>query len=138
MIVAALGRIQNPAYRPSGVINWKLSCSRPNGDVSLSFSIRKVFMGDDIKGVIESVVRERLFGAEIIAVRTEEDEDYQGDPIYRVTVIFDDRKGALDFQEVTGLARHLRARLDASNAFLHPVFRFISRSDAKKLAIAAA
>lgn len=95
-------------------------------------------MSDDIKRIIESVIRERLAGSEIVEVRVAEDEDYEGDRIFRVMVIFDASKGQLDSEKITGLARHLRSRLDSRNAFSHPIFRFVSKTDAKKLNAAAA
>lgn len=95
-------------------------------------------MRDEIKQIIESVVRERLAGSEILEVRIAEDEDYQGDHIVRVMVVFDASKGKLDSQKINGLARHLRSRLDSTDAFLHPVFRFVSQADAKRLNAAAA
>lgn len=95
-------------------------------------------MSDDIKAIIESVVRERLDGTQIQNVIITEDVDYEGDRVFRVMVVFDPAKGKLDSQRISGLARHLRSKLEESDAFSHPIFRFISQSDAKKLLSAAA
>lgn len=96
-------------------------------------------MSDDIKAIIESVVRERLEGAQVQRVIVTEDEDFEGDRIFRVMVVFDPSKGKLDSHRISGLARHLRSKLEESDAlFSHPVFRFISQADAKKLLPAAA
>ena len=95
-------------------------------------------MSDDIKAIIESVVRERLAGSQIQQVIIKEDEDYEGDRIFRVMVVFDATKGKLDSHRISGLARHLRSRLEGVDAFSHPIFRFVSQADAKKLLPAAA
>lgn len=95
-------------------------------------------MRDNLKDIIESVIRERLAGSTITEVRVTEDEDYEGDRILRVMVVFDGSKGRPDSHRMSGLARHLRSKLDAENAFSHPVFRFISQADAKRLTAAAA
>lgn len=96
-------------------------------------------MTADIKSIIEGVVRERLAAdARILDVRIEEDEDCDGDSVYRVMVIFDSETGRLNADKTAGLARHTRSRLSESNVFNFPIFRFISQSDAKKLQVAAA
>lgn len=93
-------------------------------------------MTEDIKQIIEGVVRERLTDTRIVDVQVTEDEDCDGDTVYRVNVIFDG--GPLDAHKTAGLVRHTRARLSKSNAFRFPIFRFISQADAKKLRAAAA
>lgn len=96
-------------------------------------------MTADIKSIIDGVVRERLASdARILDVRVEEDEDFDGDTVYRVMVIFDSATGRLSADKTAGLARHTRSRLSESNVFKFPIFRFISQSDAKKLQAAAA
>lgn len=95
-------------------------------------------MRDNIKAVIESVIRERLAGTTITEIRVVEDEDYEGDQILRVMIVFDSSKGMPESHKMSGLARHLRSKLDEADAFSHPIFRFISQSDAKKLTAAAA
>lgn len=90
-------------------------------------------MRDDVKHIIEEVVRDRLNGASVERVLVSEDEDSEGDRIFRVMVVFDSSKGKLDSHRTIGLARHLRAKLEDRGAFLHPVFRFVSSADAKKV-----
>jgi hypothetical protein len=95
-------------------------------------------MTADIKSIIEDVVRERLTDARITDVRIEEDEDSDGDTVYRIMVIFDNETGRLNADRTSGLARHLRSRLSESNVYNFPIFRFVSQADAKKLRAAAA
>lgn len=95
-------------------------------------------MTEDIKTAIEATVRERLSDAKVQNVTVTEGEDNEGDRIYRVLVVYDERSGKLDAHRMSGLARHIRARLDESQVFVHPIFRFVSQSDAKKLKSEAA
>lgn len=95
-------------------------------------------MKQDIKTLIESVVRQRLGEARVQKVIVKEDEDNEGDRILRVMVVFDGSKGSLDAHKMSGLARHLRAKMEEHDAFLHPVFRFVSQKEAKKVLSAAA
>jgi hypothetical protein len=95
-------------------------------------------MTNDIKEVIEAVVRERLSAAPILDVEIEEDEDFEGNAIFRVMVIYDQATGLIDAQKAAGLVRHTRSRLGEHNVVNFPIFRFVSQSDAKKLKSAAA
>jgi hypothetical protein len=95
-------------------------------------------MTNDIKQIIESVVRERLSEARILNVEVEEDEDLDGDTVFRVMVVYDQQNGVVDAHKAAGLARHTRSRLGQQNIFNFPIFRFVSQSDAKKLKAAAA
>ncbi len=90
-------------------------------------------MSDDLNAAIEAVVRERLAEANVQNVVVTEDQDVDGDRIYRVLVIYDGQTGKLDAHRTSGLARHLRSKLERYEAFTHPVFRFVSHADAKKL-----
>lgn len=95
-------------------------------------------MTNDIKQIIEAVVRERLADARILNVEIDEDEDFEGDTVYRVTVVYDHASGLVDADKASGLARHTRSKLGELNVFNFPIFRFVSQSDAKKLKAAAA
>lgn len=95
-------------------------------------------MTEDVAAIVEAVVRERLAEAQVQRVTVQEDEDHEGDRILRVMVVFDDSKGKLDPQRTLSLARHVRSRLDVVNAFLPPVFRFVSAADAARIPPAAA
>lgn len=95
-------------------------------------------MTEDIKTAIEATVRERLTEAKVQNVTVTEDKDNEGDRIYRVLVVYDARNGKLDAHRMSGLARHIRARLEASELSAYPIFRFVSQSDAKKLKSEAA
>lgn len=95
-------------------------------------------MTNDIRQIIEAVVRERLVDTRILNVEIDEDEDFEGDAVYRVTVVYDHVSGLVDADRAAGLARHTRSKLGERNVFTFPIFRFVSQSDAKKLKAAAA
>jgi hypothetical protein len=95
-------------------------------------------MVDDVKTIIEQVVRERLGDTNIIGVEIEEDNDSEVGSVYRVTVIYSHADGLVDAHKAAGLARHTRSRLSERNVFRFPIFSFVSQSDAKKLRSAAA
>lgn len=95
-------------------------------------------MANDVKKIIDKVVRERLSEACITDVLIEEDEGFDGEPIYSVIVIYDDKKGRLDTKQAVGLLRNIRSCLDDDDTLRFPIFRFVSRSDAKSLDTASA
>lgn len=91
----------------------------------------------EITEVIETCVRERFEGAPIEAIRVKSEVDYDGDTVYRVTVIFDAKKGPLDAHKTAGITRHIRHRLLAKDEDAFPIFAFVSKSDAANLTAAA-
>lgn len=93
-------------------------------------------MREDIKDIIEEVVRERLSNANIVDVRVDEDTDCDGEDVYRVSVIYAGHK--LDTEKTSSLIRYTRSRLRERNSYEFPIFRFISQSDMKRLRAAAA
>ena len=88
--------------------------------------------------LVASVVKERLGEAKIESIRVEEDVDHAGEPILRITVVFDSSAGELDTDRLVGITRHMRSRLDKKHTDAFPMFRFISKADAAKLKNAAA
>jgi hypothetical protein len=98
--------------------------------------VKKEWAMVDFGSIIEAVVRERLTGSKVLDVKVIEDIDVDGDPMYRVMVIVE--TGKLDVRKTTGLARYTRARLSKEGNRGFPIFRFVSKSDAKGLIAAAA
>ena len=94
-------------------------------------------MQADIKKALEKIVREQFAGVQIDAVRVEPDTDYDGNDIFRVTVVFDAKNG-LDAEKAKGLVRHMRAQLRKKADFAFPVVSFRSRTDDKRLNAEAA
>lgn len=92
----------------------------------------------EARSLIEEVVRDRFGDASIVSVHVREDEDFDGDIVLYVTVVFDAKK-PLDSDKTNSIVRHTRHRLmheRDDRAF--PVFSFVSKSDASRLKTAAA
>jgi len=90
-----------------------------------------------VHDLIESVVRRRFADASIEAVNITEDTDFDGDAVFRVTVVFNS-KGPLDSHKTTGIVRHLRHQLLERDESRFPVLTFLSKADAARLSPEAA
>jgi hypothetical protein len=90
----------------------------------------------DIKAYIEEVVRERVHSGEIVNITVTRDADEDGDDIFRINVIFDNKKKSLDAAETSQLTRHVWRRLIDLDVRGFPSFSFIAKSEAGKLAAA--
>lgn len=87
----------------------------------------------NVQKVVETVVKERFPDDVIRLVTAVKDVDSDGDPVLRVTVVFDSRHGLLDSDRMAGLVRHLRTRLAGADADLFPVVSYIALEEAAKL-----
>lgn len=104
---------------------------------AVNSGVRTGAMKADIKKTLEKIVREQFVGVQIDAVRVEPDTDYDGNDIFRVTIVFDAKNG-LDAEKAKSLVRHMRAQLTKKADFAFPVVAFRSRADDKRLKAAAA
>lgn len=95
-------------------------------------------IANDVKQIIDAVVRERLSDAHVLNIEFEEDGDFEEDSVFRIIVIYDEKKGRFDAKKAAGLTRHIRSRLGERELMRFPIFRFVSQSDARKLRGAAA
>jgi hypothetical protein len=91
-----------------------------------------------ISDIIEGIVRKQFADTPILAVRVSQDTDYDGDAVFRVTVIVDDGAAPLDAHKTSGIARHIRHKLLAKREDTFPILAFISKSDAKRMETEAA
>ncbi|MDO8297102.1 MAG: hypothetical protein Q7T19_11775 [Caulobacter sp.] len=94
-------------------------------------------MKREIVELIERTVREQFAGVKIESVGVSEDTDYDGEMVYRVRVVFD-QKGPLDSHKTSAIARHLRHKLVARQENAFPIVAFVSKSDAMGQKAAAA
>lgn len=83
-----------------------------------------------VKEAIRRVAAERLSDARIVSVEVREDTDFDGDPIFVVTLVVDAAEHRLDRRRVSGLVRHIRSKLAEINEYSFPLVSFISKSDA--------
>jgi hypothetical protein len=92
----------------------------------------------EIAEIIESVIRERLTGVDIDRVQINEETDYDGDAVFRIMVVFDNKKAPLDSQKTSGIVRHIRHKLLERQETAFPIFAFVSKSDAAGIKTEAA
>ncbi|MBB5518074.1 hypothetical protein [Amphiplicatus metriothermophilus] len=88
-------------------------------------------MQGKIRDIVEQVVKDRFPDARILSVSVNEDEDFEGERILRVTVVFDSATGLLDSQRAASLVRHMRPKLREAGEEAFPILSFISKADAE-------
>ena len=84
----------------------------------------------DLSQMIRNIASHQLAPAQIVDVRVEEDVDHDGDPILRITIIYDAAEENLDARRALGMARHLREPFEKRNIERFPVLRYLSKEDA--------
>lgn len=87
-------------------------------------------MGKQLEAAIEKVIREDFPDAKLLAVKIKEDEGFDGDPILRITVIFQTTHG-FDPKRAAGIVRRIRPALRENEVDAFPVFSFMSKKDAR-------
>jgi hypothetical protein len=93
----------------------------------------------DFAKVIEAVIRERFVDAGIEAVRVNKETDYDGDAIFRVTVVFNPKDNhPLDAHKTASITRHIRHKLLEEHEEAFPILAFVSKADAVGAGSAAA
>ncbi|WP_131196831.1 hypothetical protein [Lichenihabitans psoromatis] len=90
---------------------------------------------DQIQSVVDEVIRDRLQPVQIVSVHTVRDEDFEGDDIIRVTVVVDSPASAFDPARLSSLVRFLRPRLAEISEKSFPLISFMSKAEAKALAL---
>jgi hypothetical protein len=95
-------------------------------------------MDDALRELFSEVVKERFPDAVIDDITVVADEDSDGDPILRVTIVFDSEIADIEARSVASLTRHARPKLREHNDNRFPIFRFLSKRDNDRLAHAAA
>ena len=85
---------------------------------------------DAYHAAVQQVVEQQLAPAQIVNLSIEEAEDADGDPIFRILVVFKAEDDRLDPERVLGLRRHLREPLDALDSDRFPIFSFMTSEEA--------
>lgn len=90
-----------------------------------------------IDEIIRKVVEAQLAPAQVLKLSVKEDVDADGDPIFRIVVVFEAEENRLDPDRVVGLTRHLRNHLDELGDDLDelgperfPIFSFMTAEEA--------
>jgi hypothetical protein len=85
-----------------------------------------------LEDIVEDVLRERFDDVDIDDIQVRRDEDHDGDPILRITVVYNTKnKKGLDARKTSSIVRVMRPHLDQVNENAFPVVSFVSRSDWK-------
>ena len=90
----------------------------------------------NLKAEIDALVRSRIKSGNIVNVIVDRDENFQGESVINVKVIYDSKSKKLNPEEVVGLTRIVRSRLHELGEFSFPMFYYIFKAEAGKLAAA--
>lgn len=90
----------------------------------------------ELKSEIENVVRNEIHSGEIVNVIVDRDRNFDGDPIINVKIVYDNKKKKLDVDETLGLKTLVRKKLYEIGEDAFPIFYYILKSEAGKLAAA--
>ena len=88
-------------------------------------------MQENIDEALKKFVEKELYPAEIVDLKTEENEDADGDPVLWINVVYRTENNRLDPAKVGGLSRHLRARHGNLIADRYPLFSFMIPEEIK-------
>ena len=92
-------------------------------------------MADQTSTVIDAVVRECLPDLKVVDVRVADGIGRDGDALYWITIVYDgpgpDPRGRL------GLSTQARERLEQLGDRTYPIFSFVTKADARRLASAS-
>lgn len=90
-----------------------------------------------IHSEIDEIISRHFPKGAIKRVRVKKGEDHEGDPIYRVTVVYGTAR-QLDPRLTTSLTRVVRKRLSELGDEIFPVIGFVSEADDRSLKTEAA
>lgn len=86
-------------------------------------------MAASLQQLVSQVVKERFHGVAIDRVEVMPDVDHDGDPVLRITVVFDAEIEDVDVDELVALARHLRPKLIERGEQAFPMTSFMTKRD---------
>lgn len=90
-------------------------------------------MTGSLEDLILKTVKERLGNAIVESLSIEADEDSDGDPILRITVVFASEVKELESHRLAGLVRHVRPKLAECKESRFPIFRFVDKRENDRL-----
>lgn len=90
-----------------------------------------------LKSEIQKELRRLIQSGEILDISLERGQDSDRDDVIFVHVIFDNKTNRLDARETSVVTRHVRDRLSKIGESSFPLFYYIAKSEAGKLAAAS-
>lgn len=91
-------------------------------------------MHENFDETLKEIIQKRLEPAKIVNLSCQEDLDADGDPIFRIRVVFKAEDNLLDSNKTFGLARHLRETMGKIFVERHPIFYFSTKEEDKSIA----
>lgn len=107
-----------------------------NGSVDYIHMAMTVDASEELREFFAVLAREQFPDAAPEVVRVDEDCDADGDPIYRIYVVFQTAKD-LEHAKTLGFVRRVAPKLEERKDFHFPLFSFMTKADAKKILAAA-
>ncbi len=89
-----------------------------------------------LKNEIESVVRSEIHSGAIVNVIVDRDQNFDGEPIVNVKIVYDSKSKKLKTSETLGLKTIVRKKLYEIGEDAFPIFYYILKSEAGKLSAA--
>ena len=87
-----------------------------------------------VRKIIGDIVKAQLGREHVVSVTVEEDHDFDGDLVLRVTVVHKGDRNELDPSKLSGLLRHLRPALSKGGEGRFPVMSFVAAEERSELA----
>lgn len=85
-----------------------------------------------IKEIVDSILRERFEGVDIVSINVRPDKDDDGDDILVIDVVFDGKAKSLDASKTSGLVRRMIPEIQESGVRGFPILSFIAKSELRK------
>lgn len=86
----------------------------------------------NVKRIVEEVVREQFSSDAIRSVRVDMGTDDEGDRVLQVTIIVSKAFQKHDRAKILGLVRHIRSRLETEDSQGFPIVDFVSDAEVRK------
>lgn len=87
-----------------------------------------------VRKIVSDIVKTQLGREHVVSVTVEEDQDFDGDLVLRVTVVLKGDRDELDPSKLSGLLRHLRPALSKGGEDRFPVMSFVAAEERSELA----
>ena len=84
---------------------------------------------DSIKALVTKLVHREVRNLRLVDVLVDDEEDTDGNKLFKIDVIFEGNPNELDPRNLTSVLRHLRSTMVEQNQFAFPLLSFISQKD---------
>jgi hypothetical protein len=88
----------------------------------------------EIRDKLEAAIRNHFAGTRIVRIIFKEVEGRDDEPLLMVTVVYQTPNGLIDPRKAAGIGLTVQPTLDASDIEALPVFSFIAKAEAGRIA----